>query len=168
MPTRLAMAIMALGLMVPASAALADARSYCVSCAGPDQVYECRIDAGDSHPDDATLLLHCIGELARRHGHASCKTRRTQITPCPGLPQELVYSGLPVPVADAPVVVATPQAAASATVEPVAETPPKTLVELTGKTVKSMDESVQKTGDSIGKAAASTWTCITSLFADCN
>lgn len=169
-----------LPIAVPPAAA--DVRSYCVSCAGPDQIYECRVTATGGHPSDAALLFHCIGELARRHEHASCKAQRAQSDPCTGVPEDVAYRGAeeqqvpfsapsddtmsPKSVTQAPPTDTTAETAAAP--EPASDAPPKTLVELTDKTVKSMDEGVQKTGETIGKAAKSTWTCITSLFADCN
>ena len=187
---------LALGLAGAMAPGPVSALDYCISCAGPEAHYNCRLDLPGANPRDLRLQLLCISQIATTGGHETCAVDSPQPTSCPGTlkvvaaPDEIMVA----PPAQAPKTAATsegaapPKAAGKApaeTVVPKDPKPPKTVQEVveksaaaTGETLeqaggaakgaaKSAGGMLQNAGSAVSNAAKKTWNCVTSLFGNC-
>jgi hypothetical protein len=124
--------------------------------------------------------------------HESCSVARNASYPCPG---DLKVIAGPIGEVVPPRAPGEPAAAetpapprvtdGNTAAQPVSKSPPKTVEELAGQTVKSSQEGLKKAGETIsgtaekageqignagskvGNAAKKTWNCLISLFSDC-
>lgn len=167
-------------LLLCVGAARAD-EELCVACANPDTTYRCAVErAGDAmkvRGADRAIQFLCVSELARAGKHSSCKVSRD--TPsgfCAGELRVVAADG----TVTAPVV-----ARGAPTGRPAPTSEPKTIVEMTQRsidtsgeqlksagaavkdTAKSAGETVAGAGSAVGRAAKKTWLCVTSLFSSC-
>ena len=165
------------------------AAEYCVSCTGPEASYRCAIEGTPEGPGaDPRSQLLCITTLANTGGHESCSVTRNSAGAnsglCPG-----TLKVVTAPAGDLPPLPPglDPNSAAASPAEPppAGGSPPQTVEEFAGETVKSSKEGLQnagkaisgtaeKTGESIGNAgsavgnaAKKTWNCLKSLFSEC-
>jgi hypothetical protein len=190
------LSVLAACLSLMSLSGLARAAEYCVSCAGPDAAYRCKIEGTPDGPgDDPRAQLLCIRQLAESGAHESCSVARSASYPCPGElkviagpvgevvpPASAEPAGEWAPVPSPP---APPPADGNVQAQPAPGTPPKTVEELAGQTVNSSKDGLKKAGETIsgtaekageqigsagsavGNAAKKTWNCLTSLFSDC-
>jgi hypothetical protein len=177
-------AVLLLGLSSVAATS-AKAAGFCVACSQPNAIYECVLPREIAGVDQPLALrgmrMACIQGIAKSRNHGQCSVRKGVRGACIGervllsdivetealrvQAQQAREKGEPVP----------PEAAASAEAEKARERgEPKTLVELTERTVEVTEKQIEKVGKTLedaGGAATSfmrrSWTCVTSLFADC-
>ena len=71
--------------------ASAEQASYCVTCKNPDQTYVCRVDAGGSRPSDA-LKLYCVIRTAKEGHHTLCAAEGDSAG-CHGVEKVYSYNG---------------------------------------------------------------------------
>jgi hypothetical protein len=190
------LALYVLAAFVPALAGTTGAVSaldLCVTCAGPEAHYNCRLDQPAANPRDLRLQLMCISQIATEGGHGSCAVDSPQPSACPGtLKTVAAPDALDVP----PAAVAPAQKSIAAEMKPddakpaaPAETviakPPKTVQEMVekgaatsakgletaGGAVKGATQSAgnmfQKAGSAVSNAVKKTWDCVTTLFGNC-
>jgi hypothetical protein len=166
-------ALVGLALLVPVAAAAADT-AYCVSCDGPAAHYACTFDGTGADPNDASLKLLCITELAKSGKHASCSVDRKQPSPCPGdtkvmaLPEGHPSAAQPTmaapantakPAAEPAQAVPQPKPANETAVEKT-EAPPKTVQEMVEKGTSNTGKVLEKTGETAADAAKSTGSAV--------
>jgi hypothetical protein len=168
----------------PPVAALAAESAFCVSCEGPVAHYACAFDGTAADPNDASLKLLCITELAKSGKHALCSVDRRQPSPCPGdtkmmaLPDGYQPSAPPATATEVPANAEKPaagpaqaatQAATQAAPQPkpagetaVAkpEAPPKTVQEMVEKGTSNTGKVLEKGGDTAVEAAKTTGSVI--------
>ncbi len=185
------LATFAIASFVTVSALAAD---ICVMCNEPAMTYICRPSAAPEHTtflqDRRLTQLACIREIAKAYSHGSCKANQNDML-CTG---DLVVVDLsqmareytnrfPKPLRPESLSGGENASAFEPQQPPKGE--PKTVVELTKRTVDSSKkelnkagqkagEVVKKTGEAIKKAgkavengAEKTWRCLSSFFLNC-
>jgi len=162
--------------------------SACVICMAPARTYACEVLLPEQGTMAQSPQLFCASELANANGHKSCLVVRSAETACDGERITLAYTG---PIANPEPLEPETPAQPKANIQP-----PKTLVEATDRAIKSTGRQIKKAGDAVseagktvgsitkstgkkikdtgtsvgqtvGKAAKSTWDCIVSLFQSC-
>ena len=157
--------------------------SVCVTCDGPIGVYSCSYapDANGHRPSSSgrALQFACIQDVARLYKHASCSVRRNQVDGCNGqvhmISQAPPEAPASLPGRKAATVNEQPAQPAATANEPAeaAAAPgkkprePKTVVEMAKRTAKNTKKQIDKSAQTVTKAARSTWRCVSTLFAKC-
>ena len=187
-------AVFAVSLFVAAAPAMGGEAAYCVTCAGPDQIYVCRVDAGGSKPSDA-LKLYCVIRTAKEGHHASCAAERYS-PGCNGVEKVYSYDGpLPEDIASDPRIKNLTdkiEQNQKAFEKPKGDAP-ETLVELTGRAVSASQQGwrnmrsrlggstealpleaasqpnrLQRASSAVGGFARKSYYCLMSLFRHCS
>lgn len=148
----------------------AAALDLCVSCAGPEAHYNCRLDMPAANPRDLRLQLLCISQIATTGGHETCAVDSPQPVTCagalkvvaapdeileqPAAPEPKAAAKAPAQPAPAATVEGQP-AAQDETVIPKPAKPPKTVQEMVEKGAAATGQSVQAAGGAVKGAATS-------------
>lgn len=103
------------------------ADSFCVSCSGPTASYVCEVTIPDGVVPTQSPQLYCAYRLASEGKHASCSSRRSGQSACPGEYRQLAYQGPNLVTPDTPTGSIEPPAGLTvppATEVPASQTPP--------------------------------------------
>lgn len=101
--------------------------SFCVSCSGPTASYICEVTVPDGVVPTQSPQLYCAYRLASEGKHASCSSRRSGSSACPGDYRQLAYQGPSLVDPDTPTGSIEPPAGLTsppATDVPASDTPP--------------------------------------------
>jgi hypothetical protein len=156
--TAILLAATAAGLLVCASPpALADDATFCVTCTNPDQVYRCRVSAGNLRAGDA-LKLYCVMRTAKDGHHASCSAE-SDSSNCNGVAKLYKYDGaIPEDIASDPHIKhfadKLKQNQQTFDDKPAGDGP-KTLVELTGRAVSASRKGLRNARSALGGSSQS-------------
>lgn len=147
-------ALCVLAALAPALAGTAGAASaldLCVTCAGPEAHYNCRLDLPAANPRDLRLQLMCISQIATQGGHDSCAVDSPQPTSCQGILKTVAApDAVDVPPAveatESATVAKAPNTAAAAKqpVEMKSAAPAETVIAKPAKPPKTVQEIVEK------------------------
>ncbi len=119
--------ILALAIFVGLTSLASAADSFCVSCSGPTASYVCEVTIPDGVVPTQSPQLYCAYRLASEGKHASCSSRRSGLSACPGDYRQLAYQGPSLVDPDTPTGSIEPPAvltAPPATELPASQTPP--------------------------------------------
>lgn len=163
----------------------ANATSFCVVCNQPVETYECVLPSEVARTDNSLarrgMRLACVQGIARAKNHGQCSIRKGVQGACLGVPillADLVEAEALKRQAEQSGQRKTKSSEATVTQPRLkkerSQDEPRTLVELTERTIDATGEQLEKAGKSLEDAggAATTfmrrsWECVTSLFADC-
>jgi hypothetical protein len=144
------------------------ALDYCITCAGPEAHYNCRLEAPGANPRDLRLQLLCISQVATGGGHESCAVDHPQPAACTGTLQVVTApdimvapTGHPEPKADVAGSggaedITPPQAPAAKSAEtviPKPAKPPKTVKEVVENGSTSASKGLKTAGGAVNDAA---------------
>jgi hypothetical protein len=174
--------------LTASSTGRAGTAEYCVTCSDPDKTYLCRLETPFSNHNNKGLQLFCIVRTSKEGGHRSCAISATATAKCSG---ELKFYSFQVPDDVKKAIKRYHDRPHASTQTELAQPSqggdePKTLIDLTKRSVGASKEGLKKsghavvgaankvgsatkkTGGAVTSAAKSAWDCVKSLFKDCS